>query len=276
MMDALVSTLPVEITGLIAKGLSYADCQRFGSPLLRRHVGSQAYWHGRQLKIVSRDQLGAILRDVSTRQARCVDLTAADIDDADLAFVASHFASLKVVRIGRNPDLTDHGLEVLLRLHGPTLSSVCMEKLFRLTNYTLEMMARYCLQLRKLSVEGCMFTFAGVRLLLQESTFRLEKVCLSRCHLVDTRELPALTMGLESVRQVELAHIDGLEPYQVQALLKDCLGLKRLDITGCPEITLKAIRAMKCLRPDVEIVHAARLEDHTIDGIRRFLLGLIS
>lgn len=277
MTTRVLEQLPLELVNMIARHWTYEQCTAYSEdmPPIRHLVGSQVYWHNRVLRITNRNQLGGILRDGATRNATTVDLRGAGIDDTDLHFISYHFYKIQRLYLGHNPDVTDDGVRELLQIHGSHLIKLHLDKLFRLTNVTLECLQLHCRSLRNLSLAGGMFTSAPVRQMLMDATFQLEGISLSRCYLLDTRELLACCANLQKLCILDLSHLDALQPYQVQAVVRECPRLKHLNITGCHEFTLKAVKELSILNANLHIEHDARLEDHSIEGVRRFLLGLV-
>jgi F-box/leucine-rich repeat protein 2/20 len=139
----------------------------------------------------------------------------------------------------------------------------------------MENIAQHCSRLEELSLEGCMVSAAGLRI-ISKGPSSLKKVSISRCHVIDTQELPAIVQGMSELKVLAMNHIDGVQPYQVQAVIAECPRLRKVELVGCPEITLKAIRQLSSINKRVRLVHDARLEDHSIDSVRRFLLGLVT
>lgn len=273
----VLGELPFELVSMIAHHWTYDQCVAYDRDTapVRTLVNSRIYWSRRPLRIADRTQLRKILRDGATRNATILDLHGAEVDDTDLHFIAHHFARIQRLDLGHNPDVTDEGVEGLVRLHGQQLRELRLTKLFRLTNVTLSHLQWHCRALRHLDLAGGMFTATAVRQMLMDASFRLESLSLSRCYLLDMREIPTCCEHLASLRSLDASHLDSLQPYQVQAVMVGCPQLERLDITGCHEFTLKAIRELSGLHPSVHIEHDARLEDHSIDSVRRFLLGLV-
>ncbi|PJF19417.1 hypothetical protein PSACC_00812, partial [Paramicrosporidium saccamoebae] len=260
------SPLPLELLAQVALHLDYKMIlqMRHFSPVTDL-LESGHYWHNRTLHISSRSDLRTALSDKTSSQAVRISLAAADIDDTDLSFIAQHFTKIQVLNLTRNPDLTDGGLEALLIAHGPQIKRLNLSRLFRLTNVTMENIAQYCSSLEELSLEGCMVSAAGLRR-ISTGPSSLRKVSISRCHVLDTQELPAIVQGMSELKVLAMNHIDGVQPYQVQAVIAECPRLRKVELVGCPEITLKAIRQLSSLNKRVQIVHDARLEDHSIDS----------
>jgi hypothetical protein len=267
---------PVELFSKVALYLDYKTIRALEQfkPAADLLTSGQ-YWNGRTLKIKCREDLRIMLGDKNARNAYRIDLSATEIDDTDLSFVAQHLEKLEVLDISHNPDLTDEGVEAVLQKHGPYLRKIDLSRLFRLTNLTLEAINQHCCSLEELSLNGCMFSAAGLRK-LSSGRSSLRKLSISKSHLIDTRERPIIVQGMERLGILKMNHLDGLEPYQVQAVIQECPKLKSIEIIGCPEITLRTVRQLSSLNKRISISHDARLEDHTIDSVRRFLLGLVA
>lgn len=241
---------------------------------VRLVLESGGYWtRSRTLIIKSHDDLIRALCSPHSKDAQNIDLSCADIDDTDLQFLAEHFTCIRTINLSKNSDLTDDGIEHLLRLHGKTFQKLNLSRLFRLTNVSMENIARYCAKLKILILTGMMITAGGLQMIAEGCT-QLRQLSLSRCHLMNPEQLPAVVERLPCLRYLELSNLDLLQAYQVQAIIQSCSKLYKVDLTGCAEITLKSIRELQKYSQYLEIVHDARLEDHSIDGIRRFLLGL--
>lgn len=272
----VLERLPLELVNMVARHWTYEQCTAYGGNMspIKQLVSSRAYWHNRSLRITNREQLRSILGDKATRNAMTIDLHGAGIDDTDLHFISHHFDTIQRLYLGHNPDVTDEGVQELFQIHGGHLIELRLDRLFRLTNVTLECLQRHCRSLRYLSLAGGMFTSAPVRQMLTDAAFQLESLSLSRCYLLDTRELSACCTALQALRSLDISHLDPLQPYQVQAVVRECPRLKHLNITGCHEFTLKVVKELSALNANLHIEHDARLEDHSIEGVRRFLLGL--
>lgn len=277
-MQSVIAHVPNEIVARILMGIEYDAMRRVaGAALLQDTLMQGSYWRGRTLRIRDREGLRRVLSDKNTQCARMIDLTDAEIDDTDLAFVAAHFSTITRITLASNRDLTDAGISDLLARHGAGgLREIRLARLFRLTNVTLENMSRHCSHLRRIDLDGCLYSVSGLAVLLQGTRVAktLRHLSMSRCHLIDTERLPALLGDLAGIRSLDLSHLDGLQTYQVETIVRVCGRLRRLSVQGCPEFTLKDLAKIQQLSPGLQIVHDARLEDHTIDAVRRFLLGL--
>lgn len=269
--------VPLELLLKITAHLPYESIAELSSIReIQRLLKSDHFWRDRILKISTRSQLLCILRDPYSRRAKRLDLCGADLDDTDLVFIANHFQTIHHINLSHVSDLTDLGLASLLKLHGKHLQSLKLHKLFRLTNVTMENISTLCgPSLHCLDLHSTMISSTGLRE-LTEGGLMIRELILERCHIFDPSCLPALGEGLPTLRKISVAHIDAVHPYQLQALLQACPKLKTLDVSGCAEVTLKTIKQLQGTNQRLNIKHNAKLEDHSIDAVRRFLLGLVS
>ncbi len=277
--------VPVEILHRIVASCDYETVRELcGLSFVQSCIASGAYWRGRTLRIASREALQAALLDPNVRTVCSIDASLAGLDDVDLGRLAGHFCRLTHVNLDRNADLTDAGLGSLIRRHGPHLKSLNLTRLFRLTNVTLEMVSEHCALLQRAVLTGCLFSTAGLgRIAVGDEEQRygqkalpLKSLSLSRCHLIDTEQLLIHLSGMAALRHLDISHLDGLQPYQVEGILEGLPRLESLCVVGCPELTLANVDAFKRRSPRLRVMHDAKLEDHSIDAVRRFLLGLIS
>lgn len=270
--------LPLEILIQITTHMPYEMVERLGDVReIRRLVESNHFWRGRVLTVTTRKQLLERLRDPGCRKARRLDLRGADLDDTDLMFIANHFDRIEHLNLSHVSALTDDGLEALLKLHGRHLKSLTLHRLFRLTNVTLHNIVQWCgRSLRRLDLQSTMISAAGLLRLVEGGELMIRELILARCHIVDPTCLPALGEGLPALRRLSVAQIDAVQPYQLQALAQSCPTLRLLDVTGCPEVTRKTLKHLSGTHRRLHIKHDARLEDHSLDSIRRFLLGLVA
>lgn len=276
MLHDLQPTIPLEVLTNVAYHLQYEEAAQFSDyKPIATLLTSRDYWRRKTLRIISRSKLRSILDDPHTKSAVKLNLAKADIDDVDLSFVVQHFKQIEEIDLAFNPDLTDESIIGLIETHGPWMKRLTLTKLFRLTNQSMERLGLHCPSLERLELEGTMISAAGLQMASLRKE-RLRSLSISRCHLIDTARLPAILSELPSLMSLKMTHLDLLELYQVQALLQSCTHLQRIDVTGCPEFTLKSIRQLIGLREHLEIIHDARLEDHTVDAVRRFLLGMVS
>lgn len=268
--------LPHELFARIAGYLNYQTISQLStSQPIRDLLESEQFWRKRSLFIACRKELLAVLNDPLTKYATIINISAAELDDTDLSFISQHFLHIRSINISQNPDLTDDGIMSLLESHGNYLERLNLSKLFRLTNVTLQMISDYCPTLHKLVLDGCMFSATGLRS-IAEGIPGLRKLSISRCHIVDTKDLPAILQSLPKLKKLSMSHLDGLQPYQVESAIANCDHLQTLDIRGCPEFTLKTVRTLIAVNKKLRIDHDAQLEDHTLDSVRRFLLGLVN
>lgn len=273
-MQEISSLLP-EILDRVVQRLDYQTCVLLSHRSTQSPACQNSFWIHRTLKLGSREDLQQAELLTATRIARRINASAATLDDVDLDCLAQHFQVITHLNVSNNPEVTDDGLETVLHHHGKSLKRLCLGRLFRLSNCTLENIAKYCTSLKSLDLEGCMFTMSGLQTLLQPKSNNLRRLNISRCHLLDTRGLGQLAIHMNSLKKLSISHIDQVEPYQIQLLLEHCPLLKEVDITSCPEFTLKSVRALKGIRAHLQIRHNACMEDHSIEGVRRFLLSLV-
>lgn len=263
--------LPEDVVTKIYRHLEPSAVAKIGRPL-------PGYWKGRTLKIQHRYQLNAALRDPFLLGATSIDLSSVEsLDDLDLKFIAEAFPAIRSITLTGAADISDDGLLYLLSKHGHCLQILRVERCFKLTNETMEHISRFCRALRRLNVRSTFVSTAGLNHLFESSYVNksLRSLDISRCHLLNCDALPGALESAAELKWLSISGLDGIQPHQIEVVIQRA-SLKSLDISGCPEITLKNVSEFQKLSPKTKILHDAKLEDHSHEAVRRYLLGLIN
>lgn len=278
-----MSAIPAEIMGRVTGFLECSaalQLEASGQAQMQALIAGEQYWQGRVLTAASHQQRGcslkAILSSHLCKAATRVDLSALDIDDTELSFISQHLDRIEWIDLSGCRQISDLGLEALLSRHGRHLRVLRTSRLCMLTNYAAECVARRCPQLQRLHLEGTMISASGLRV-IAEACPQLVRLNISQCHLIDLDQLAAIAAGghFKRLRRLELRGQDFLQPYQLDLIVQGCTSMRRLDVRGCAEITLKTLRQLREAHLRLRIDHNARLEDHSLCSIRRYLLSMI-
>lgn len=269
--------IPAEIFAKVSDFLEYQfimgveACQETS---LWRFVEAKKYWATRTLKVHDNHRLHNVLQSSFCKAALRLDLGALDIDDDDLAFVSNHFRQIEWIDISNCSQISDVGIESLLTWHGRHIKTLRMDRLYALTNISADSIAKHCPHLRTLSMEGTMISTSGLRR-ISEGCSQLHRLSITRCHLIDLDQLPSIANSLQRLNRLDASNLDFMQPHQLTAVVQTCTKLRRLGVKGCAELTLKSLRDLQTINPHLTIDHNARLEDHSICSIRRYLLSMI-
>lgn len=269
--------IPAELVAKISDFLEYQfilGLEASQETSLRQLVEATKYWATRTLKVHDNHRLYRVLQSSFCKAASRLDLGALDIDDADLSFVSSHFDQIERIDISNCPQISDVGIECLLARHGRHIKVLRMDRLYALTNVSADSIAKHCPHLRTLSMEGTMVSTSGLRR-ISEGCPHLHRLSITQCHLIDLDQLPSIANSLQRLNRLDACNLDFMQPYQLTAVVQTCTRLRRLCVRGCAEITLKSLRDLQDINPHLVIDHNARLEDHSICSIRRYLLSMI-
>lgn len=282
-----MSAIPVEIMRRVTGFLECPAALRLeasGQVRMQDLIAGEQYWRGRVLRAAPHQQqlsqrgcsLKAILSSHLCKAATRVDLSALDVDDTELSFIAQHLDRIEWIDLSGCRQISDAGLETLLSRHGRHLRVLRASRLCMLTNYAAECIARRCPQLRRLQLEGTMISALGLRI-IAEACSQLVHLNIAQCHLIDLDQLAAVAAGgnFKRLRRLELRGMDFLQSYQLTLIAQGCPSLRRLDVKSCAEITLKTLRQLQDGHPRLRIDHNARLEDHSLCAIRRYLLSMM-
>jgi hypothetical protein len=289
-----IELLPHEVIERVSRSLEYSVAK--GIDILQ----SGSFWTdpSRTLKIPDRRRLlKGVLSDQATSAAKKIIFNGAEIDDLDFKWISEHFSELTHISLASCHSISDRGIISLLMRHGASIRHLDLTANPALTNSTLNAIGLYCKNLRRLILDRCSFSIAGISALIDGCGASIRDLSLSRCHLIDTSQLIAHINRQKTprLRSLSLAHLDSLQPYQARSIAAECSRtLRSMNITGCPEILLKNVREIldaasassapeetsnhESLAPRgrLSLRHDAVLEDHSIDSIRRYLLGLLS
>lgn len=235
------------------------------------------YWQKRVLKITSRRELTAMLQDPFYKNATILDISNINVDDLDLEFISFAFNRIKSISLVGCCDMSDDGVMALVSRHGKALKNINLGRCPNLTNISLENISQYCDNLRRLDLSSSFFSSSGLAILARNERLcnKLVKLSLKRCYVLDVSELPTILPAFKSLRSLNLSDMDSLQSHYIEAILRE-LKLKELDIRGCSEFTLKDISNFQNFCPSLIVKNDARLEDHTHDAVRRYLLGIIN
>lgn len=272
----MLSQIPEDILIKTCSHIPYENLTKFRAhSKINKLLSSEQYWKGRTIEIKSRQNLIVFLRDQHTRNAQKLYIHGFDVDDTDLGFITHHCKLIKSINLERLVEITDEGICELLIKHGKSLRHITFNRMYTLTNYTMEYVAIHARNIRSLSLTGCMFTVTGLRGAIKNIS-TIKKLNISRCHLMDCAQLPSICPILPVMKNLDMSQLDGLQPYQVMEFVKTCPQLRHINIKGCPEFTQKAIKEIENVNTRLSIENDARLTDHSFEGVRKFLLQIIA
>lgn len=273
--------VPKEIVARIAVEVDYFFLRKLSTNCapLKDILDSGYYWRiGGALTISSPQMLfDCVLKDSLTKAAIKIDFRDAKINDSDLYIISKYFHKIESIYLGRNEDITDDGIAKLIRRHSKTLKKISLDGLVNLTDKSLYYIGKSCNVLDTLILDRCNFSVKGLNRLFETSLLtNLRHLSLSRCYLLECSYLPIIFDGKRAskLQSLNLSFLEFLQATHVHGLLDSGpASLRRIDVRSCPEITLKNIQEFENFKK-IKIIHNAQIEDHTIDGIRRFILGL--
>lgn len=229
------------------------------------------------LHIESRHVLRLLAENTELRQIKAIRLHGSQLTTADLHEILAQFPQLSRAHFDACEAMDDHVIDCFLRRHGRCIKALRFQKCFTLTNESLHAIATHCTGLVQLEVSSCMFTASGLGYIADGMAHAtLQRLVLARCHLMAPHETVATLLKLGSLLHLEISGNDMYLAQDFRSLICSATApLKVLDISDCVEVTRTDVNELVRLRPMLQVVHTAKLEDHSTEAIRSYLLTLV-
>lgn len=284
-----INIIPKEIFQNIIKYMDWTDILPILSSLDQQQIKN--WWFGRTMKILNRKDLQLALRTPKIfigDHVDTLDLSQITLDDLDLRFISEYFKSIKRINLSNQTKISVEGLDHLFKHQIESIS-------FKKSNITdlvcCSIVQKISSSLKKIDLSSTPITEIGILSIFQskEIVESLEYLSLSRCYSINIpmviTSIREKSINPRNMRSLDLSYLDLLFTSHIDTLFRDIVwkNLRTLNIKGCQDIPLKSIRRIKeylnysddgCFK--VNINHNARLEDHSIEGVKAFLLGLYS
>lgn len=243
----------------------------------------KSWWSAKTISIKTSEELEMLLKTPKKfigNLAHSIDLSQYSVDDLELKFISEYFTSIKMINLSNQSNITSDGIKYL-QIH----------QIERLSLRNSNIQDSFCSILASFShlthidLSQTPITETGILCLFQSDNLieKLKHLSISRCYSINIPLIIAAlrerTINPKRMEYLDISYLDLLFSTHVETIFKDVVwsNLRTINIKGCQDIPLKSIRKIKeYIGGNVNVINNSRLEDHSFEGIRAYLMGLYS
>lgn len=276
-----LNEIPKEIFTNIIKYMKWTDLITLFD-LLDMEI-LKSWWSAKTISIKTSEELEMLLKTPKKfigNLAHSIDLSQYSVDDLELKFISEYFTSIKMINLSNQSNITSDGIKYL-QIH----------QIERLSLRNSNIQDSFCSILASFShlthidLSQTPITETGILCLFQSDNLieKLKHLSISRCYSINIPLIIAAlrerTINPKRMEYLDISYLDLLFSTHVETIFKDVVwsNLRTINIKGCQDIPLKSIRKIKeYIGGNVNVINNSRLEDHSFEGIRAYLMGLYS
>ncbi|XP_071120754.1 uncharacterized protein [Mytilus edulis] len=179
--------------------------------------------------------------------ARCHNLTHVDaswcmVTDSGIGAISSSCKRLESLCINGCQNITDEGLETVLKKHGSSLRVLEMFGCFKITPKGIRYLATHCINLLTLNLGQC---------------YKLKDSCISQ-----------LSTSLGRIESLDLRGVKHIKDNCIRYVVKNCPRLKTIVMANCPNISDVALLEISTYLSDIRVIDVCGCRNITDNSIR--------
>ncbi|CAC5389876.1 unnamed protein product [Mytilus coruscus] len=179
--------------------------------------------------------------------ARCHNLTHVDaswcmVTDSGIGAISSSCKRLESLCINGCQNITDEGLETVLKKHGSSLRVLEMFGCFKITPKGIRYLATHCINLLTLNLGQC---------------YKLKDSCISQ-----------LSTSLGRIECLDLRGVKHIKDNCIRYVVKNCPRLKTIVMANCPNISDVALLEISTYLSDIRVIDVCGCRNITDSSIR--------